>query len=124
VGGERTMRGSTMTEDTTVPAAGTGEALTQQQRRDLGCECVRLDNEWHHVRFCRVPVVERILADRRAAEGDLRARIVALADDLKVLALTLDHPSEEEPTRARGVTIGYCVDRLWAALAQPTTDDA
>jgi hypothetical protein len=45
----------------TDPADG----LTQQERRDLRCDCTRLDDEWHHVRFCPVPVVERILAARQ-----------------------------------------------------------
>lgn len=38
--------------------------LTQDERRSLGCDCWRLDGEWHHKPKCPVPTVEAILRDR------------------------------------------------------------
>jgi hypothetical protein len=38
--------------------------LTQDQRRSLGCDCWRLDGEWHHKPKCPVPTVEAILRNR------------------------------------------------------------
>lgn len=47
-----------------MPDTTSGPGLTDQERRDLRCHCTRNDSGWHHVRFCPVPVVERILAAR------------------------------------------------------------
>lgn len=42
-------------------------ALTDDERRSLGCTCTRLDDAWHHQRACPVPAVERILTGRLEA---------------------------------------------------------
>jgi hypothetical protein len=48
--------------------------LEEVLRERLGCQCVRLDDMWHHERFCPVPVaaqtVDEWLAEQRETVAD------------------------------------------------------
>lgn len=48
-----------------LPAAESA-ALSEDERRSLGCQCWRLDDVWQHGRGCPVPAVEAIIARRSA----------------------------------------------------------
>lgn len=96
-------------------------ALTGPERQALGCDCWRVDDDWHHRRDCPVPAVEKMLGER--VEGNDRMhRALSQAKDR--YALTLEgRLAQIRSLVTSAEAVQYRDEACRHAVAQPYADN-